>query len=79
MPLENLIDLIAKVAAKRAAREGEHEEDTPDAVVMVWRTIRARVRNACHKSASVLDFMTGWTRGGRARRMPGLVPMVRSE
>jgi len=71
MPLENLIDLIAKVAAKRAAREGEHEEDTPDAVIVVWRTIRARVRNACHNSAEVPDFISCWTRGGCARRVLG--------
>ena len=71
MHLTNLIDLIAKVAAKRAAREGEHEEDTPDAVMVVWRTIRARVRNACHNSAEVLDFISCWTRAACARRVPG--------
>ena len=57
MHLTNLIDLIAKVAAKRAAREGKQEEDTPDAVMILWGTIRARVWNRCHNSTKFLDFI----------------------
>lgn len=41
MALANLIDLIAEVAAKRAAREGNTKADTPDAVRSLWALNRA--------------------------------------
>jgi hypothetical protein len=34
MALKNLIDLIAEVAAKRAAREGKTEGETPSVVFL---------------------------------------------
>lgn len=46
MSLTNLIDLIAEVAAKRATREGGTKEETPNAVVRIITTIRARLRRA---------------------------------
>ena len=48
MALANLIDLIAEVAAKRTAREGNTKADTPDAVVTLCRWIRADLWNARH-------------------------------
>ncbi|SFE85747.1 hypothetical protein SAMN04515678_11942 [Roseivivax sediminis] len=48
MALANLIDLIAEVAAKRTAREGNTKADTPDAVVALCRWIRANLWNTRH-------------------------------
>lgn len=56
MHLTNLIDLIAEVAAKRVAKEGKQEEDTPDAVRMLWRMIRAARWNGCHNFTRFLGF-----------------------
>ena len=44
MALKNLIDLIAEVAAKRAAQRGRTEGETPSAVTMIMRLIWARLR-----------------------------------
>lgn len=43
MALKNLIDLIAEVAAKRAAQGGRTEGETPSAVIMIMRLIWARL------------------------------------
>ncbi|PQO21987.1 hypothetical protein C2I36_15390 [Rhodobacteraceae bacterium WD3A24] len=56
MPLEHLIDLIAEVAAKRAAREGKTKADTPDAAESVWRTIRAARWNGRHILVRIYGF-----------------------
>ena len=48
MHLTNLIDLIAEVAAKQVAREGKTKADTPDAVRVLWRMIRAARWSRCH-------------------------------
>lgn len=48
MALANLIDLIAEVAAKRTAREGNTKADTPDAVAFLCRSIWADLWNARH-------------------------------
>lgn len=45
MALTNLIDLIAEVAAKRAAREANSKADTPDEVRSLWPLILAKTRN----------------------------------
>lgn len=44
MALNNLIDLIAEVAARRVTREGKTKEATPSAVVSVFWVIVARLR-----------------------------------
>ena len=46
MTLTNLIDLIAEVAAKRAAREGGTKEETPNAVIWIIAKILAGLRRA---------------------------------
>jgi len=43
MTLTNLIDLIAEVAAKRAAEEVAKKEETPDAVFGIINLILARL------------------------------------
>ena len=43
MALKNLIDLIAEVAAKRAAQGGRTEGETPSAVTLIMRLIWARL------------------------------------
>lgn len=43
MALKNLIDLIAEVAAKRAAQGGRTEGETPSAVLLVLRGSLARL------------------------------------
>lgn len=48
MALANLIDLIAEVAAKRTAREGNKKANTPDAVVALCRWILAILWSARH-------------------------------
>lgn len=45
MALTNLIDLIAEVAAKRAAQEAKAKADTPDEVRSHWTLILAKTRN----------------------------------
>ncbi len=47
MHLTNLIDLIAEVAAKRVAKEGESKEDTSDAVARLCRMISATGWRPC--------------------------------
>ena len=62
MALANLIDLIAEVAAKRTGREGNTKADTPDAVVALYRWIRADLWNARHIFIRISVF------GGRLDR-----------
>jgi hypothetical protein len=44
MALNNLIDLIAEVAARRVTREGKTKEATPSAVVSFFDAIVAGLR-----------------------------------
>lgn len=43
MALTNLIDLIAEVAAKRAAREANSKADTPDEVRLLCPQILTKI------------------------------------
>jgi hypothetical protein len=45
MALTNLIDLIAEIAANRAARAAKAKADTPDEVRSHWTQILAKTRN----------------------------------
>lgn len=62
MALANLIDLIAEVAAKRTAREGNTKADTPDAVALLCQSIRAVLWSGCHIFIGISVF------GGRLDR-----------
>lgn len=44
MHLDKLIDLIAEVAAKRAAQEAGREGETPKAMHPIFNLIRAKLR-----------------------------------
>ena len=65
MHLTNLIDLIAEVAAKRVAGEGKPKEDTPDAVMLLCRTIRATGWRGCHNFIRFCGFRMGLDRRQR--------------
>ena len=63
MALTNLIDLIAEVAAKRAAREAKAKADTPDEVRSHWPLILAKTRNLHRLLVAVTVF---WARLDKA-------------
>jgi len=69
MALANLIDLIAEVAAKQAAREGKTKADAPDAVMALCRSIRADLWTARH----IFIPISGFT-----RRLDKMVPPAQS-
>ncbi|WP_281985122.1 hypothetical protein [Thalassorhabdomicrobium marinisediminis] len=56
MALANLIDLIAEVAAKRTAREGNTKAETPEQACSLWWPIMAIARPAGISPSPFLEF-----------------------
>lgn len=65
MPLTNLIDLIAEVAAKRIAREGETKAETPNGMVRRFPALRASLWSEGHIFSGFSGKMRGLDSPGR--------------
>lgn len=54
MALNNLIDLIADLAASRVAQEGKKEAETPDAVITLVRAFIAMAKHLIADNQNIL-------------------------